>query len=52
MDTDGVVIDSCLDLIECEVLREDDRPRKWPVVTLFDEQTLGIQVDRCPCTFS
>jgi hypothetical protein len=45
-DRDDTEIDARMDTIECEILREDDRPRECSIETLLHEETLRIQIDR------
>ena len=52
MDHDSIVIDRCLDLVKCEILRKDDRSRKWSVVALFYEHAFRIEVYRCVWSLS
>lgn len=47
-----IVVDSGSDLVECETLRQDDRARKRSIIALFDEHTLGVEIDRCVLAFS
>lgn len=51
MDHYRIVFDGCLDLIEREILREDDRSRKMTIITLLDEHALGIEVYRSMLAF-
>ena len=52
MNHDSIIIDGCLYFIECEILREDNRSRKCPIVTLFYKHSFGIKIDWLMCTFS
>jgi hypothetical protein len=52
MDHNRIMVDGCLNLIEREILRKDDRPRECSIVALFHEHAFCIEVDRCVITFS
>lgn len=52
MNDNSIIIDGRFDLIKCEIFRENDRPRKCSIITLFDEHALCIKIDRSMDTLS